>query len=209
MTKKSDLQLLIKALSFAAHKHRFQKRKDEEATPYINHPIAVASVLINGGGITDSEILCAALLHDTVEDTETLPEELTETFGSSISGIVMEVTDDRSLPKAERKQTQVDHAPHLSTKAKAVKLADKTCNLRDVAENPPHWWPLERRQQYFDWGKRVIDGLRGDWPELEALFDQQYQVRPGEETLKQRAERYSREMADNLNENAKKGTLTP
>jgi len=209
MIEESDLQLFIKALAFASHKHKDHRRKDQAASPYIGHPIALVNLLANEGGITDPEILCAALLHDTVEDTKTSSEELTEAFGASISGIVMEVTDDRSLPKAERKQTQVDHAPHLSVKAKAVKLADKTCNLRDVAKNPPHWWTLERRQQYFDWGKRVIDGLRGDWPELEAFFDQQYQARPGEETLKQRAKRYGRAMAENLNENAKKGTLTP
>ena len=171
MTEKSDTQLLIEALAFAADKHRDHRRKDEGASPYINHPIAVANLLANEGGITDIEILCAALLHDTVEDTETLPEELAEAFGPAISGIVMEVTDDRSLPKAERKQAQVDHAPHLSIKARAVKLADKTCNLRDIAENPPHWWTNERRRDYFDWAKRVIDGLRGDWPRLEAAFD--------------------------------------
>lgn len=171
MTEKSDTQLLIEALAFAADRHRDHRRKDEGASPYINHPIAVANLLANEGGIIDIEILCAALLHDTVEDTETLPEELAEAFGPAISGIVMEVTDDRSLPKAERKQTQVDHAPHLSIKARAVKLADKTCNLRDIAENPPHWWTNERRRDYFVWAKRVIDGLRGDWPRLEAAFD--------------------------------------
>jgi guanosine-3',5'-bis(diphosphate) 3'-pyrophosphohydrolase len=208
MTEKPDLQLLMKALSFAAHKHRDQKRKDQEATPYINHPITVASVLVNEGGITDLDILCAALLHDTVEDTETTPDELIGAFGETIGGIVMEVTDDRTLPKAERKQTQVDHAPHLSIKAKAVKLADKTCNLRDVNNSPPHWWSLERRQEYFDWGKRVIDGLRGNWPELEAAFDEQYQRRPDEETLKQRADRYAQQMTDNLNEAANKDELT-
>jgi guanosine-3',5'-bis(diphosphate) 3'-pyrophosphohydrolase len=178
MTDKSDLQMLIKALAFASHKHKDQRRKDQGASPYINHPIALTNLLVNEGGITDAEILCAALLHDTVEDTETSPEELTEAFGASISGIVMEVTDDKSLPKTERKRIQVEHAPHLSTKAKAVKLADKTCNLRDVVESPPHWWPLERRQQYFKWGKQVIDGLRGEWPDLEAAFDQQYERKP-------------------------------
>ena len=178
MIEKSNIQILIKALAFASHKHKDQRRKDQGASPYINHPIALTNLLVNEAGITDSEILCAALLHDTVEDTETTPEELIEAFGATIAGIVMEVTDDRSLPKAVRKQAQVDHAPHLSTKAKAVKLADKTCNLRDVTESPPHWWPLERRQQYFEWGRKVIGGLRGEWPELEAMFDQQYQAKP-------------------------------
>ncbi len=111
------------------------------------------------------------------KDTNTTLEELTEAFGAPIAGIVEEVTDDKSLPKAERKLAQIDHAPHLSTKAKAVKLADKICNLRDVIESPPHGWSLERRQQYFAWGGEVIDGLRGEWPELEGIFDQQYKRR--------------------------------
>ena len=175
MTEILDLQLLTKALAFAAHKHRYQKRKDQEASPYINHPIALVNLLVSEGGITDLETLCAALLHDTIEDTETTPEELTERFGASISGIVQEVTDDKSLLKAKRKQAQIDHAPHLSPKARAVKLADKTCNLRDVIDSPPSHWPLERRQIYFLWSKQVIDGLRGDWPELEVLFDYQYE----------------------------------
>lgn len=180
MTEKSDIQMLIKALAFASYKHKDQRRKDQSASPYINHPIALANLLVNEGGITDAEILCAALLHDILEDTETTPEELIEAFGASIGSIVMEVTDDKSLSKAERKQAQIAHAPHLSTKARAVKLADKTCNLRDVIESPPRRWRLERRQQYFEWGKTVIDGLRGEWSKLEVLFDQQYERKPSE-----------------------------
>lgn len=178
MNRQSELALLMSALSFASLKHRLGKRKDVEASPYINHPIALGEVLVNVGGIADIPTLCAALLHDTVEDTETTPEELTEVFGEEISNIVMEVTDDKSQSKEARKQAQIDHAKHLSTRAKAVKLADKICNLRDVADAPPLGWSLERRQQYFDWAKNVIDGLRGEWPELEAEFDRQYQSRP-------------------------------
>ena len=175
MTKKSDLKLLARAMSFAAHKHRDQRRKDVEASPYINHPIALFDHLVNVGDVTDTETLCAALLHDTIEDTETTEGELTGTFGTFISGIVKEVTDDKALPKTRRKKLQIEHAPYLSTRAKAVKLADKTCNLRDVAENPPGDWSLKRRQNYFDWARQVIDGLRGEWPVLETAFDQQYQ----------------------------------
>ncbi|TNF98701.1 MAG: HD domain-containing protein [Gammaproteobacteria bacterium] len=178
MTDKIDLQLLMEALTFAAHKHRDQRRKDPDASPYINHPLCLANVLVNEGGITDTEILCGAILHDTVEDTETKQEELTKFFGHAISDIVMECTDDHSLEKHERKQAQIDHAPHLSKKAKAVKLADKICNLRDVSEYPPPNWPLERRQGYFEWARRVIDGLRGEWPELEKVFDEAYETKP-------------------------------
>src|SRR3954471_17355208 len=108
-TMKGELALLLKALAFAAHKHRDQRRKDAEASPYINHPIALADVLVNEGGIGDMEVISAALLHDTVEHTATTPEELLETFGARIAGIVAEVTDDKLLPKAERKRLQVEH----------------------------------------------------------------------------------------------------
>ena len=179
---KGELALLLKALAFAAHKHRDQRRKDAEASPYINHPIALADVLVNEGGVTDFEVLCAALLHDTVEDTATSHEELVNAFGSRIARIVAEVTDDQKLAKAERKRLQVEHAPRLSHEAKLVKLADKLCNLRDVVEHPPAKWDLARRREYFDWAKQVVDGLRGAPGEqmrrLEAAFDAAYAKRP-------------------------------
>jgi GTP diphosphokinase / guanosine-3',5'-bis(diphosphate) 3'-diphosphatase len=174
---KSELALLLKALAFAAHKHRDQRRKDAEASPYINHPIALADVLVNEGGVSDVEVLCAALLHDTVEDTATTPEELGGAFGSRVARIVAEVTDDNTLAKAERKRLQVERAGGLSPEAKLVKLADKICNLRDVAERPPASWDLARRREYFDWAKRVVDGLRGIHPRLEAAFDAAYGMR--------------------------------
>jgi guanosine-3',5'-bis(diphosphate) 3'-pyrophosphohydrolase len=175
---KDELALLLKALAFAAHKHRDQRRKDAEASPYINHPIALADVLVNEGGVTDVEVLCAALLHDTVEDTATTHQELVDAFGPRIARIVAEVTDDKSLSKAERKRLQVEHAATLSCEAKLVKLADKTCNLRDVAGHPPAHWDLQRRREYFDWAKSVVDGLRGVHPRLEAAFDRAYGQMP-------------------------------
>ena len=166
--------LILKALAFAAHKHRDQRRKDVEASPYINHPIALADVLCNEGGITDENVLCAALLHDTVEDTETTPEELTHVFGKTISDLVMELTDDKDLPKAERKRLQIEHAAHASHQAKLVKLADKICNLRDIVSHPPDGWDLKRKQAYFDWAKKVIDKIRGTNVALEGIFDAIY-----------------------------------
>jgi guanosine-3',5'-bis(diphosphate) 3'-pyrophosphohydrolase len=173
-----ELALLFRALAFAAHKHRDQRRKDAEASPYINHPIALAEVLAGEGGVTDVEVLAAALLHDTIEDTDTTAEELGAQFGERITGMVVEVTDDESLPKAEKKRLQIEHAPGLSPGAKLVKLADKICNLRDVADRPPAKWELQRRQEYFEWAKRVIDGLRGVHPGLEAAFDAAYRRKP-------------------------------
>jgi guanosine-3',5'-bis(diphosphate) 3'-pyrophosphohydrolase len=174
----NQLPMLFSALAFAAEKHRDQKRKGEEASPYINHPIEVARILAAEGGVTDPIVLAAAILHDTVEDTTTTHAELIEHFGHAIADVVAEVTDDKTLPKSERKRLQIEHAPHLSDEAKRVKLADKIANIRDVAARPPQWWPLERRQQYFDWAKEVVDGLRGVDPALEHAFDVAFAKRP-------------------------------
>jgi len=169
---------LIQALAFASSKHRDQRRKDVCASPYINHPIQLVDVLCNEAGIEDINVLTGAILHDTVEDTETTVEELTQHFGQQICDIVVEVSDDANLCKQDRKQEQINHAAMLSDEAKLVKLADKICNLRDVADNPPTGWEIERRQEYFDWALAVIDGLRGIHPGLEAIFDQAYARRP-------------------------------
>ena len=174
----ADLKTLLKALTFAAHKHKDQRRRDVDASPYINHPISLADILCNEAQITDIETICGALLHDTVEDTETTAEELEDEFGKAIRDIVMDVTDDKTLTKAARKQAQIDHAAHISDKSKLVKLADKISNLRDVLNNAPPDWTLDRRQQYFDWAREVIDQVRGTHPELEAIFDETYAKRP-------------------------------
>ena len=173
-----DLKLLLKALTFAAYKHKDQRRKDVEASPYINHPISLANIICNEGHVVDIDVICGALLHDTVEDTQTTPDELEAEFGRAIRDIVMEVTDDKNLSKEERKRLQIEHAAHSSDKAKLVKLADKISNLRDILDNPPPDWSLERRQAYFDWANAVIDQLRGVHSQLEAIFDEAYSKRP-------------------------------
>ncbi len=170
--------LVLKALAFAAHKHRDQRRKDEEASPYINHPIALATLLWHEGGITDPVVLAAALLHDTIEDTDATFDELRAEFGEAIADVVLEVTDDKRLSKAERKHLQIEHAAGISREAKLVKLADKICNLRDVVASPPRGWPIERRREYFDWAKQVVDRMRGTHAGLEALFDRAHAARP-------------------------------
>ena len=170
--------LLLKAIAFAAEKHRHQRRKDPEASPYINHPIDLANVLVQEGSVRDTTVLIAAILHDTLEDTQTTPEELAALFGGEVRNIVLEVTDNKKLKKHKRKELQVKHGPHLTRRARLVKLADKICNLRDVAVNPPARWPLKRQIEYFDWAKSVIDGMRGTHARLEALFDAVYALRP-------------------------------
>jgi guanosine-3',5'-bis(diphosphate) 3'-pyrophosphohydrolase len=170
--------MLLEALAFAARKHRDQRRKDVDTSPYINHPIALAEVLAAEGRVADVEVLAAALLHDTLEDTRTTAEELQAAFGERVVGIVEEVTDNKQLRKSTRKRQQIEHARHMSREAKLVKIADKICNLRDAAERPPKGWSLARRREYFDWAKQVVDRMRGASPRLAAAFDAAYARRP-------------------------------
>jgi GTP diphosphokinase / guanosine-3',5'-bis(diphosphate) 3'-diphosphatase len=156
-----DTKLVVRAIEFAARKHRMQRRKDVEASPYINHPIALMSVLCVEAGIDDATILAAAALHDTIEDTETTGAELEAAFGSTIASLVAEMTDDKTLPKMERKQLQIDHSHAMSREGALVKLADKICNLRDVAASPPSGWSVERQREYFAWAKAYGRGVEG------------------------------------------------
>lgn len=176
MDKMTDAVLLLKAVGFAADKHRHQRRKDKDASPYINHPIGVAKLLATVGGVTDLTILIAAVLHDTVEDTETTFLEVEEAFGQNVRLLVQEMTDDKSLPKQERKRLQIEHAQRLSEKAKQIKIADKICNVLDVTHTPPPNWSLQRRQEYLQWAVRVVEGCRGSNVKLEKRFDEVLQA---------------------------------
>jgi GTP diphosphokinase / guanosine-3',5'-bis(diphosphate) 3'-diphosphatase len=173
-----ELRRVFQALAVSAEKHRHQRRKDIDASPYINHPIALADVLVNEGDITDAVTLCAAILHDTVEDTDLTIDELTGMFGREIAGVVAEVTDDKSMEFAARKAAQIKHIAAASKRAKLVKLADKICNLRDLAAAPPPDWDIERRRDYFDWAHQVIAGTRGTNLRLETAFDRAFAARP-------------------------------
>lgn len=148
--------LILRAIEFAARKHANQRRKDENASPYINHPVSVAFALAEIGRVKDSEILAAAILHDTLEDTETTKEELGEAFGSRVLKLVEEVTDDKRKPKAERKRLQVERARHLSPGAAQIKLGDKISNISDLIHSPPIDWSLERKREYLIWSEAVI-----------------------------------------------------
>ena len=166
----SGISVLLRAANFSARRHRKQRRKGIDADPYINHPLQVAAILVDEGGVRDIDVLVAAILHDTVEDTETTNEEICGMFGDVAGALVAEVTDDRSLSRDERKAWQVEHAPHLSRGAMLIKIADKMSNVRDMYASPPQW-TLKRRSEYLDWAVRVVNGMRGVHVELEALFD--------------------------------------
>jgi guanosine-3',5'-bis(diphosphate) 3'-pyrophosphohydrolase len=162
---------LLEAIRFSAEKHRHQRRKDNAKTPYINHPIEVTELLWNVGGVRDVDVLLAAILHDTIEDTDTRLEEIRDRFGENVLSLVLEVSDDKSLPKGERKRLQIEHAPHISFGAKLIKLADKTCNIRNLITMPPKSWSLNRRKKYLTWSEKVVAGLRGTNTTLEEYFD--------------------------------------
>jgi GTP diphosphokinase / guanosine-3',5'-bis(diphosphate) 3'-diphosphatase len=166
----THLKRLFGALGFAAAKHRDQRRKDRAASPYINHPIALAEILARMG-VADPVVLQAAILHDTIEDTETTPDEIEEHFGAEVRAVAEEVTDNKALPKATRKQLQIEHAAALSDRAKLVKLADKICNVLDVTHSPPPDWDDDRRREYLDWSAGVAEKCRGVHPGLEEYFE--------------------------------------
>ncbi|KAF2879668.1 hypothetical protein ILUMI_26506 [Ignelater luminosus] len=171
------IEIVIKCVNFAAVKHKDQRRLDPESSPYINHPIGVAYILTNEAKITDVDVIQAALLHDTVEDTNATFEEIENEFGPKIRSIVEEVTDDKSLPKQERKLLQIKHAPTSSYEAKLVKLADKLYNLRDLEKATPKRWTPYRVQEYFAWSKKVVDGLRGTNQAMEDSLDELFKKR--------------------------------
>ncbi len=171
MTSDSISQVL-KAFSFAAHKHRDQRRKNVREFPYINHLIAVAEILWDRGGVSDIPTLVAGILHDSLEDTDTSFEEIEELFGAEVLSIVQEVTDDKRLPKQERKRLQIERAGRASPQARVIKLADKISNIQDLLESPPVKWSRERRLDYVNWAERVIQGLRGTNEPLEQHFDE-------------------------------------
>jgi len=173
--------LILKAAHFAAQKHRNQRRKDKHASPYIIHPISVALEIAQVGGVDDPEILAAALLHDTIEDTKTKPEELEAKFGKKVCEYVLDVTDDKTLPKNERKSRQIEHAKKISKGAALIKLGDKISNVTDVINNPPEDWDINRRKEYLDWAEKVIDNC----PKVNDRMEDKFQkiIKQGREAL--------------------------
>ena len=167
---------LARALDFAAHKHRDQRRKGAASEPYINHPAEVARIVAEATAGRDPVLVLGALLHDTIEDTKTTQDELAREFGPEVASLVAEVTDDKGLDPAERKRLQVKNAPHKTPRAKLIKIADKTSNLRAILASPPVDWDLTRKREYFEWAAQVVAGCRGINRALESQFDEAYQA---------------------------------
>ncbi len=171
---------MITACVYSAEKHKYQRRKGFNQVPYINHPLKVAKVL-GECGETDEDLLIAAILHDVIEDTDATVDDICREFGKTICDLVIEVTDDKDLPYAIRKELQVKHAPDLSISAKKLKIADKICNIRDITTYPLDW-STERKLTYLEWAQQVVNGCLGVNHELEQMFHQT--VEEGLETLK-------------------------
>lgn len=166
----------MKALKFATEAHKDQRRKDVEYTPYINHPIEVARILTEVNVINE-DIIAAAFLHDVIEDTEYTYNGIVEVFGKPIADIVLECTDDKSLPKEDRKRLQIEHALLISNEAKLIKIADKIANMEDIIHNPPAEWDVNRKLKYFEWAKQVVDNARGINKDLDDWFDTVYELK--------------------------------
>jgi (p)ppGpp synthase/HD superfamily hydrolase len=169
-----DVVQVTRALDYAARKHVSQRRKGEAQEPYINHLAEVAHLLAEATGGGDSNLVIAGLLHDCIEDQGVTYEELVELFGDDVADLVRDVTDDKTLLKAERKRLQVELAPHKSDRAKMLKIADKTSNLRAIAVSPPSGWDEQRKRDYFAWALAVVAGCRDVNAFLEAKFDEAY-----------------------------------
>ena len=166
------MQDVVKAARFAAEKHAAQKRKGAAAEPYVNHLLEVADLVAGVLAEPDTNLVIAALLHDAIEDAGVTAAELADHFGRDVADLVLEVTDDKSLPKGERKRLQVVNAPKKSVRAQVIKLADKIANLRSILISPPADWSPERKAEYFAWAKSVVDGLTAPNPVLKAAFDE-------------------------------------
>lgn len=165
---------LLETITYAIIKHDGQKRKDENAYPFIVHPIDVASILIKAG-VTDNDVLNAAILHDVVEDTSATYEEVKTKFGKSVADYVQEVSDDKSLSKLERKKAQIEHAKVISEGAKLIKLADKISNLTSLSNSVPKSWPAIWEKGYFAWAKLCTDNMSGLSEQLDAQLNTLYQ----------------------------------
>ena len=173
-TNFQPVHAILRAAHFAAKKHAGQRRKGLAAEPHINHLLEAAE-LVSSVQPTDTNLVIAALLHDAIEDAGVTKEELVQRFGSDVADLVMEMTDDKSLPKPERKRLQIVHAPELSVRAQVIRLADKTSNLRAILASPPANWSVGRKREYFEWAKKVIEGLTEPNPVLKAEFERLYE----------------------------------
>jgi len=167
----NGLILVMRAARLAAQCHIHQRRKGQSGEPYVNHLLEVASLVTQATNGSEPSVTIAALLHDAIEDQNVKSETIAQEFGQHVADVVLELTDDKSLPEVERRRLQVEHAPHMSREAKLIKLADKISNVLEIADSPPPNWTTKRRLEYIQWGRDVVAGLHSTSPWLETQFD--------------------------------------
>jgi guanosine-3',5'-bis(diphosphate) 3'-pyrophosphohydrolase len=166
-----DLRLVSSAADLAARRHNGMARKGRGSEPYINHLAEVANILAEVTDGADAGLVAAGWLHDTVEDTGTTREELAQKFGERVAALVVEVTDDMSLPKTKRREMQIESAPHKSPGAKLIKIADKISNIRARVHSNPTTEERADLTDYVDWAEQVVAGCRGGNAALDRMFD--------------------------------------
>jgi len=163
------MQRLMNACDYAARCHSGQTRGGAAREPYVNHVIEVAARVARSPDASEVLVI-GALLHDVIEDTDGTAADIAARFGADVASLVLEVTDDTTLPRDERKARQVRDVAGKTADARRIKLADKAANLAALCDSPPDW-DTARRIAYLDWAERVIAGCRGLDPVLEAAFD--------------------------------------
>ncbi len=172
MERPTEIQIVTRAADFAARRHTHQRRKGEAAEPYFNHLAHVAALLADAGA--DANLVAAGYLHDAIEDQEVTHADIAAAFGQDVADLVAHVTDDKSLPKERRKRLQIEHARHLPPRAQMLKMADKISNLEALLTSPPKDWSLQRRVEYFEWAREVVDECRSAHSGLAGMFDDLY-----------------------------------
>lgn len=156
--QESGIARVLRATEYAATKHAGQRRKNKAAEPYVNHVIEVANLLTQVG-VTDPNVLCAALLHDVVEDCGVTLHEVVRHFGYEVMDLVCACSDDKTLPKVERKKLQIEHAKMAREGARLIKMADKLSNLSQLAEDPPVDWSPAVVRGYALWSMAVVNAM--------------------------------------------------
>lgn len=163
---------LLEAIFFVAQRHSTQRRKGPGGQPYVNHLIEAATLLATVGGVTDVEVLMAAVLHDVLEDTPTTREEVLALFGARVLLLVESLTDDKALPRAERREQVLAHLPHADDATKVVKLADLCSNVMTL----PSDWAPEHAREYLRWARRAAELCASSNPALDQLFRERWTI---------------------------------
>lgn len=153
-----DVTKLLSAIHDASEAHAGQKRRD--GTEVLGHPLRVAKNLLDLFGFVEIDMLLAAILHDTLEDTKLEEMEILKKYGLRVLGLVKELTDDPTLKRDEQKMVQLMKAPFYSPAGKKIKFADRYDNLMSIM-NLPELSP--REVDYINHSYNLLSGMNTQW----------------------------------------------